>query len=341
MAAVTGRTRGLRAVLGLAASLAMVVYFVVPAIAEGRPPVEVAACGGLGVMLLTIPLVHGGGPKSVAACLGTAAALLVTLTLAEIFTRVAHLSGATSDAALYAQAFGQVSLRGLLLASIVIGALGVLGDTTVTQASTVIALRRANPALDFRGLVTHATSVGHGQHARPRLHGRGHPGPDRVQPEWHLSWDRDQHRGGRRGDRRHPRRLDRSDARRPGHHRARGMARPRRGPRRTRRHRGHCRCSAQPRAPPVKPRTIASALAASIFRQGLAGRAVGAERVAVEREVGADTGIARERFREPGVDRALGEDRLDVLAPDERGQSLHRAGGWLRGTATAGSRRSR
>jgi uncharacterized membrane protein len=97
-------------------------------------------------------------PPTVAA---TVVGVRVTLTLAEIFTRVAHLSGATSDAALYAQAFGQVSLRGLLLASIVIGALGVLGDTTVTQASTVIALRRANPALDFRGLVTHATSVGH------------------------------------------------------------------------------------------------------------------------------------------------------------------------------------
>ena len=42
----------------------------------------------------------------------------------------------------------------------VIGALGVLGDTTVTQASTVIALRRANPALGWTDLVTHATSVG-------------------------------------------------------------------------------------------------------------------------------------------------------------------------------------
>jgi uncharacterized membrane protein len=42
----------------------------------------------------------------------------------------------------------------------VIGSLGVLGDTTVTQASTVIALRRANPTLGWKELVTHATSVG-------------------------------------------------------------------------------------------------------------------------------------------------------------------------------------
>jgi uncharacterized membrane protein len=161
VAVASSRTRGLRALLGLCLSLAIVVGFVVPAIAHGRPPVAVAAFGGLAVMLLTIPLVHGGGVKSLAACLGTAGALLLTLALADVFTAAAHLNGATSDAALYAQAASAVSLRGLLLAGMVIGALGVLGDTTVTQASTVIALHRANPELDFRELVGHARAVGH------------------------------------------------------------------------------------------------------------------------------------------------------------------------------------
>ncbi len=155
-----GRWHGLRALVGLVASLGTVVFFIVPAIADGRPPLQVAAFGGLGVMLLTIPLVHGGGAKSLAACLGTAAALLLTLGLADLFTHLAHLSGLTSDEAVYLQATTTVSIRGLLLAGMVIGALGVLGDTTVTQASTVIALRRANPGLGFASLVTHATSVG-------------------------------------------------------------------------------------------------------------------------------------------------------------------------------------
>ena len=42
-----------------------------------------------------------------------------------------------------------MSLEGLLLAGMVIGALGVLDDVTISQASTVLALRRANPALAF------------------------------------------------------------------------------------------------------------------------------------------------------------------------------------------------
>jgi uncharacterized membrane protein len=159
-ALATGRLRGLRALVGLGLSLAMVVFFVVPAIADGRPPLQVVAFGALGVMLLTIPLVHGGGAKSLAACLGTSAALVLTLALADVFVKLAHLSGVTSDEAIYLQATNRVSLQGLLLAGMVIGALGVLGDTTVTQASTVIALRRANPTLGFAGLVRHATAVG-------------------------------------------------------------------------------------------------------------------------------------------------------------------------------------
>lgn len=160
IAVLGGRLHGLRALFGLAASLATVVFFVVPAIVDGRSPLQVAAFGGLGVMLLSIPLVHGGGAKSLAACIGTAGALLLTLALADVFTHAAHLTGLTSDEALYLQATTHVSLVGLLLAGMVIGSLGVLGDTTVTQASTVMALRRANPQLGFTGLVHHATEVG-------------------------------------------------------------------------------------------------------------------------------------------------------------------------------------
>jgi uncharacterized membrane protein len=157
---LAGRLQGARALIGLAGSLSMLVFFVVPAILGGSPPLQVAIFGALGVMLLTIPLAHGANIKSLAACLGTAAALGLTLALADLFTGLTHLSGLTSDEAIYLHATSGVSLRGLLLAGMVIGALGVLGDTTVTQASTVLALRRANPTLHSKELFTHATSVG-------------------------------------------------------------------------------------------------------------------------------------------------------------------------------------
>jgi uncharacterized membrane protein len=47
-----------------------------------------------------------------------------------------------------------------LVAGIVVGALGVLDDVTVSQVSIVAALRRANPGLRWRLLYREATSVG-------------------------------------------------------------------------------------------------------------------------------------------------------------------------------------
>jgi uncharacterized membrane protein len=48
----------------------------------------------------------------------------------------------------------------VVLAGMVIGALGVLADTAVTQASAVMALRRANPLLGPRRLFSGAFAVG-------------------------------------------------------------------------------------------------------------------------------------------------------------------------------------
>ena len=158
---VLGRLRGALSLLGLAASLALVLVFVVPSILDGNSPLAVAVTGSLAIALVTIPLAHGRGPKSLAALLGTAGSLLLTAGLAVVFTELTHLTGLSSEEAVFLQ-LGQadLSLEGLLLAGMVIGALGVLDDVTISQASTVLALRRANPALGFRELFGRALHVG-------------------------------------------------------------------------------------------------------------------------------------------------------------------------------------
>ena len=156
-----GRWRGVRSLIGLGASLALIVFFVIPAILENEPPLLVALVGSMAVMLTTIGLAHGVGIKSRAAALGTAVSLVVTVGLALVFTDLAHLFGNTSEEAnLLAAGNPGLSLHGLVLAAMVIGALGVLDDVTVSQASTVLALRRADPTLRFGSLYREAISVG-------------------------------------------------------------------------------------------------------------------------------------------------------------------------------------
>jgi len=156
------RWQGVRALAGLGVSLVVVVLFVAPAILDGRPPLLVALVGGLAVMAATMALTHGPGLKSQAALLGTALSLVLIALLGTLAVDAAQITGLSEETALLLNGSGGtvVSLQGLVLAGLVIAALGVLDDVTISQASTVLALRRVNPELSARRLFDEALSVG-------------------------------------------------------------------------------------------------------------------------------------------------------------------------------------
>jgi hypothetical protein len=117
--------------------------------------------GAMAIMLLSLYLSHGIGRKTTAAVVGTALALGLTAALAIAFVAAASLTGLASEEALSANfAVGGLSLRGLLLAGIIIGGLGVLDDVTMSQASLVAELHHANPTAGMAALVTRALRVG-------------------------------------------------------------------------------------------------------------------------------------------------------------------------------------
>jgi uncharacterized membrane protein len=120
-----------------------------------------AIVGASAVMILVLGLAHGPNVRTATAMVGTGLALLLILGLSVVFVKLTALTGLTSDEAVYVRSlFGQINLRGLLLAGIVIGALGILDDITVTQVSTVWELRNANAAMPTAELYAAALRVG-------------------------------------------------------------------------------------------------------------------------------------------------------------------------------------
>jgi uncharacterized membrane protein len=158
---VISRWHGVRALLGLALSLLIVVQFVVPAILAGGNPPVVAWVGAMAVMVLTLYLTHGLNEMTTAAVVGTAASLTLTVTLGLLFISRGRITGFASDDAVFARfAVGELDLQGLVLAGLIIAALGVLDDVTVSQASTVFALHDTDRHLGFATLFARAMKVG-------------------------------------------------------------------------------------------------------------------------------------------------------------------------------------
>ena len=156
-----GRLRGLFALVGLAISAVVLVGWLVPALLDGGPPVLTATVGAGAIMLSVLLLAHGPSIRTATAVVGTAASLLLTLGLATAFVEASSLTGLTSEEATFVQAvFGGLDVRGLLLAGIVVGALGILDDVTVTQVSAVYEIRAANPAMPTRELYRAGLRVG-------------------------------------------------------------------------------------------------------------------------------------------------------------------------------------
>jgi uncharacterized membrane protein len=156
-----GRWQGIRSLIGLGLSFLVIVGFVVPSILRGHSPVAVAVIGAMAIMLVSLYLSHGLGPKTTAAVVGTALALGLTAALSIVFVGAASLTGLASEEVQFASfAGGGLSLRGLLLAGIIIGGLGVLDDVTMSQASLVTELHQANPTAGMAALVAGALRVG-------------------------------------------------------------------------------------------------------------------------------------------------------------------------------------
>ena len=156
-----GRWRGVGALVGLGASLFVILQFVVPSMLAGHSPPLVAIVGASAIAFLALYLANGVRTMTTVALLATLAALAITVALATVFTELAHFSGAVDEESLLLK-FGAttIDLEGLLLAGMVLGALGALDDVTVTQAAAVGELRAANPRATRRELYRSGLRVG-------------------------------------------------------------------------------------------------------------------------------------------------------------------------------------
>jgi uncharacterized membrane protein len=158
---ITTGLRGIGSLLGLVISFAVIIFFIVPQILGGADPLFISIVGSLFIMVTTIYLAHGFSQRTTIAIASTFLALVITGILAVWFVGALGLTGGGNEDA-YMLQFGSqiINLRGLLLGGIIIGTLGILDDTTTTQAATIFALAETNSKLKARELMQKGFIVG-------------------------------------------------------------------------------------------------------------------------------------------------------------------------------------
>ena len=160
---IVGGWRGVRSLIALALTLAAVLRIVVPLILAGWDPALVAIVTASGVTIATFLITEGIRGQTLAAILGTAISVTLVAVLAVIFDTLARFSplGGSEDAGYLISLGGtNVDVAGLVLAAVIFGALGVLDDVTITQASAVQELFEVDPGARRMTLASRAMNVG-------------------------------------------------------------------------------------------------------------------------------------------------------------------------------------
>ena len=158
---LVARWRGVAALVGLALAYGVLAYFMLPALVDGHSPVAVAMVGGAAILLVALYVAHGFSFRTTTALLGTLIALLITAGFAAWATDTTRLTGRSNEINADLQATGiPVSVSGLILCGLIVGALGVINDITVTQASSVWELSAAEPGASWRTLFTRGMRIG-------------------------------------------------------------------------------------------------------------------------------------------------------------------------------------
>lgn len=158
---IGGRT-GLMSTVGLATSVCILLFLVIPLIIRGWNPLAVSLLGSVGIACTSLFLAHGFHWRTTVSLISTLATLGLSALCAIAAVSLSRIFGFGSEESVYLQTglLGRIDLRGLLLAGIIIGSLGVLDDITTAQTAAVDEVRKANPRLHAIDLMRSGTSVG-------------------------------------------------------------------------------------------------------------------------------------------------------------------------------------
>jgi uncharacterized membrane protein len=157
---MVARWQGLLSIVGMLVSLLVLTTFIIPQILAGENPIVVALIGSAIIAALSIYLCHGWSIKSHLALFSIMSILCVVALVSTSAVAAAQIVGLGSEEAYFLQfgATSNINLQGLLLAGILLGALG--DDICVAQIAIVIELKTLKKDISTSELYERGLNIG-------------------------------------------------------------------------------------------------------------------------------------------------------------------------------------
>lgn len=147
---VFGRLKGYKTALSLVITCIFVFGFFIPLLLQGFSPVSLALITSIFIIVSTLVLVIGINKKSISSALGCLGGLIIAIILGYIMQRIMHLTGLVDENSallIYSSPDGYLNLKGIVLASIIIGALGATMDVSISIASSLDEIIQKAPGI--------------------------------------------------------------------------------------------------------------------------------------------------------------------------------------------------
>jgi uncharacterized membrane protein len=158
---ITGK-RGVKAIVSLTVSVFTLYYVIIPLTNHGIDPMLVASVVGMTMFAILIYITNGINKLSNISILGASIAILSSIIAAYIFSGLTNISGYGDEIAgsLSAYSDSVINIRGVVMASFILGVLGVVDDATVSQVYTVNEILKNNPKIGHQELLRSSMKVG-------------------------------------------------------------------------------------------------------------------------------------------------------------------------------------
>ena len=158
-----GRKKGFRSLISLTITFLVIIKFIIPRIIAGNNPLFIAIIGSLAILSLIIYITEGINRKSHLAVISIAISLVITFVISYAFVFLTRLTGFASEEASFlvgTHGVNIIDFRGLLLAGILIGTLGVLDDVILGQLEAVNQIKLLNKNLSTYQVIKSANEIG-------------------------------------------------------------------------------------------------------------------------------------------------------------------------------------